>query len=75
MLYITAALIVVIATIEFFLLIKNKQWGELVVVGGLLFISMVYNISLIQDWQLPTIKDGVEVVFAPVTAYLEGLFK
>ncbi len=75
MLYITAALIVVIAIIEFFHLIKNRQWGELVVVGGLLLISMVYNISLIQDWQLPTIKDGMELVFAPVTTYLEGLFK
>lgn len=75
MLYLVLGLILVTALAEMTYLAKHKQWGELAVVGVLLLVSLVYNISLILDWNLPTLKDGVEVVFAPVTTFVEGLLK
>lgn len=75
MLYIVLVLIVIAALAELIYLSMNKRWRELVVVGILLLVSLVYNISLILDWNLPTLKDGVEFAFAPVTSFMEGLFK
>jgi len=44
-------------------------------VAALIFlISLVYGLALAQDWQLPTLKEGVELIFAPVTHYLESIF-
>ncbi|MGI6434758.1 MAG: hypothetical protein ACOX0F_05285 [Syntrophomonadaceae bacterium] len=72
--YLFLALLIIISLIEIPCLTCRKQWGELIAVICLLIVSMIYGIAYIQNWQLPTLKQGVEVVFKPVTVYLEGLF-
>ena len=74
MLYIILFLILITGLTELICLSRNKQWEELLVVGVLLLISLVYDISLILDLNLPTLKDGMELAFTPVTNYLEGIF-
>jgi len=44
-------------------------------VAALIFlVCLVYGLALAQDLQLPTLKEGVEFIFAPVTHYLENMF-
>ncbi|HCF49354.1 MAG TPA: hypothetical protein DER60_03675 [Syntrophomonas sp.] len=74
MIYFYIVLLLIIAFIEISYLAHRKYWGELFVTAGLLLISLVYGIAFMQDWQLPTLKEGVEIMFTPVTHYLEGLF-
>lgn len=52
---------------------KNKLWRELVAFSGLLIVGMVYSFGLVFNWQLPNLRQLMDIVFIPVTQYLEYL--
>jgi TctA family transporter len=74
LIYVYIILLVIIALFEILILADQKNWRELMVAALIFLISLVYGLALAQDWQLPTLKEGVELIFAPVTHYLESIF-
>jgi len=54
-------------------LIRRKMWRETAAFSGLLLIAMVYSFGLLRGQRLPDLVDVLEMVFKPVTKYLEQL--
>ncbi|NLK51223.1 MAG: hypothetical protein GX295_02080 [Syntrophomonadaceae bacterium] len=54
-------------------LVKRRKWGELLTFSLLLLASMVYGYGMCLDWSLPNPNSGLEMIFGPVTRYLEEL--
>jgi len=74
LIYVYIILLVIIALFEILRLATQKSWGELMVAALIFLVCLVYGLALAQDLQLPTLKEGVEFIFAPVTHYLENMF-
>ncbi len=54
-------------------LYKKKMWRELGVFSILMLVAMVYVYDWLLEWHLPTVKTLMEVVFIPVTVFMENL--
>lgn len=55
-------------------LIKTKRYREVILILIFQSTSLVYILGLIANWNIPTLKQGVEAVFMPVTQLMSSLF-
>ncbi len=54
-------------------LLKSKLWKELAAFSILLLLALFYSIGLVLDKPLPNLIDLLEILFVPVTKFLEQL--
>lgn len=54
-------------------LLRNKMWRELTAFSGLLVIGMIYSFGLVLNWEIPSLLQLMELVFIPVTMYIQQL--
>lgn len=73
--YVVTVLIIVMFIAQSVYLSLNKRWGELLAVVLLWSATLIYDLALLQDWQIPTLKEGAELIFIPVTRFAEALFQ
>lgn len=52
-------------------LVRSRMWRELIAFGSLMAAAITYSFDLMLNWDLPSIRDVVEIVFIPVTEFLE----
>lgn len=73
--YVVTVLIIVMFIAQAVNFSHNQRWGELAVVSLLWSVTLIYALALQQDWQIPTLKEGAELVFIPVTRFAEALLQ
>lgn len=71
--FIVNLLFLMLVIIELPYLIKKKMWREAAVFSSLLLIGWVYALGFLFKWQLPTIIQLMEIVFMPVTSFIEQI--
>ncbi len=54
-------------------LFEKKMWRELAAFIFLMVVAMVYAYDWLLEWHLPTVKTLMEIVFIPVTVFIENL--
>lgn len=73
MLILVGMFFIVVIALELPYLIKNKLWREVAAFSGLIIIGMIYGFGLVLDLQIPNLVDLVEIVFIPVTRFIEQM--
>lgn len=73
MIILVSLIFISIAAGELPYLTRNKMWRELAAFMGLLIIGMIYSGGFVSERNLPTTLDLMEMVFMPVTQYIEQL--
>ncbi len=73
MIVLVSLLFIGVIAVEVPYLVRNKLWREAAAFSGLLLIGMVYSFGLVLDWEIPTLLQLMELVFIPVTMYIEQL--
>ena len=64
---------VIVIALELPYLVKNKLWKETAAFSGLLAIGMVYSLGILLEWDLPQLLDLMEMVFSPVSQFIEQM--
>lgn len=73
MILLVSLIFIVVLALELPYLIKNKLWREMAAFSGLLVIGMVYSFGMVLDRDLPDLVDLMEMVFIPVTRFIEQM--
>lgn len=54
-------------------MVKNTLWRELMAFSFILVLAIVYSFGLLFNLQLPNLVDLLEVLFIPVTKFMEQM--
>ena len=73
MILVVSLIFIGVLALELPYLVRNKLWREMAAFIFLLLIGIVYSFGLVLDRQVPSLLDLMEMVFIPVTEFMEHI--